>query len=73
MHFDFRMPKYGPPRVFGKRKRYILFSALPENLRKTAVYFGSHAFAPAEEPWPDAAADGKSAAATAATEPSATP
>lgn len=52
MHFDFRMPKYGPPRVFTKRKRYILFSRSSENLRKTAVYFGSHPYAPAEEPWP---------------------
>ncbi len=73
MHFDFRMPKYGPPQPFGKRKRYILFSHLLENLRKTAEYFGSHAYAPAEEPWQHAAADGKGATATAATEPSATP
>ena len=71
MQFDFRMPKFGP-RVFGKRKRYILFSHSLENLRKTAEYFGSHAFAPAETPWQQAA-DGNGAAATAATEPSATP
>ena len=51
MQFDFRMPKPGP-RVFSKRKRYILFSHSLENLRKAAEYFGSHAFAPAETPWP---------------------
>ncbi len=73
MHFDFRMPKYGPPQVFGKRKRYILFSHSLENLRKTAEYFGSHAFAPAEEPRPQTAANGNDVGATAATEPSATP
>ena len=72
MHFDFRMPKFGPPQVFGKRKRYILFSHSVENLRKTAEYFGSHAYAPAEKPWQQAAADGKGAVATVATEPSAT-
>ena len=72
MQFDFRMPKFGPPQVFGKRKRYILFSHSVENMRKTAEYFGSHAYAPAEKPWQQAAADGKGAAATVATEPSAT-
>ena len=73
MQFDLRMPKFGPPQAFGKRKRYILFSHSLDNLRKTAEYFGSHAFAPAEKPWPKAATNGKSAAATAETEPSATP
>ena len=56
MQFDFRMPKFGPPQAFGKRKRYILFSHSLKNLRKAAEYFGSHAFAPAEKPWPQAAA-----------------
>ena len=76
MQFDFRMPKFGPPQAFGERKRYILFSRSVTNLRRAAEYFGSHAFAPAEEPWPQAPADGNGAAvttaATAATEPSAT-
>ena len=71
MQFDFRMPEFGPPQRFGKRKRYVLFCHSLENLRKAAQYFGSHAFAPAEEPWPEAAADGNGAAARVATEPSA--
>ena len=73
MQFDLRMPKFGPPQAFGKRKRYILFSHSLNNLRKTAEYFGSHAFAPAEKPWPQAATTEKRAPATAETEPSATP
>jgi hypothetical protein len=42
-------------------------------MRKAAEYFGSHAYAPAEEPWRHATVDGNGAAATVATEPSATP
>ena len=73
MQFDFRMLKFGPPQGFGERKRYILFSHSLTNIRRAAEYFGGHAFAPAEEPWPQAAADSNGAAATAATEPSAIP
>jgi hypothetical protein len=57
MLFDFRLPLFGPPQVFGKRKRYILFTRSLENLQKTAEYFGSHTYAPAEDPSDEAKAE----------------
>lgn len=64
MNFDFRMPKFGPPQVFGKRKRYILFTRSLENLQKTAEYFGSHTYAPAEDPSDEAKAKAAAPAAS---------
>jgi len=50
MLFDFRMPRYGEPfAVFGRRKRYVLFTKSTDNLLRVAQYFGAHAYAPAEE------------------------
>jgi SAM-dependent methyltransferase len=47
--FDFRMPRYGKPwAVFGKNKRYVLFTRSVDNLQKIAQYFGNHPYAPAE-------------------------
>lgn len=50
MLFDFRMPQYGEPfAVFGRRKRYVLFTRSTDNLLLVARYFGTHPYAPAEQ------------------------
>jgi hypothetical protein len=48
MLYDFRLPLIATTST-GPRKRYVLFTRSSTIMRKTAEYFGNHAYAPSED------------------------